>query len=104
MMLFLSRKNKRFRSPTSNRKVDGFSREKRRQRTREGISANLPPTARLTHKSRKPWRRAALNGRMMVQVRKFLFQRMAGAEGFEPSMAVPKTTALPLGYAPILKK
>tara|TARA_B110000438_G_scaffold299837_1_gene350827 strand:- start:1705 stop:1824 length:120 start_codon:yes stop_codon:yes gene_type:complete len=27
---------------------------------------------------------------------------MAGAEGFEPSMAVPKTAALPLGYAPIL--
>jgi len=27
---------------------------------------------------------------------------MAGAPGFEPGMAVPKTTALPLGYAPIM--
>jgi hypothetical protein len=26
---------------------------------------------------------------------------MAGALGFEPRMAVPKTAALPLGYAPI---
>ena len=26
---------------------------------------------------------------------------MAGALGFEPRMVVPKTTALPLGYAPI---
>ena len=25
---------------------------------------------------------------------------MAGALGFEPRMVVPKTTALPLGYAP----
>ena len=29
---------------------------------------------------------------------------MAGALGFEPRMQVPKTRALPLGYAPILKK
>ena len=28
---------------------------------------------------------------------------MAGALGFEPRMAVSKTAALPLGYAPILK-
>ena len=27
---------------------------------------------------------------------------MAGALGFEPRMPVPKTSALPLGYAPIL--
>tara|TARA_Y100000741_G_scaffold364938_1_gene357847 strand:- start:1327 stop:1446 length:120 start_codon:yes stop_codon:yes gene_type:complete len=27
---------------------------------------------------------------------------MAGALGFEPRMVVPKTTALPLGYAPNL--
>ena len=27
---------------------------------------------------------------------------MAGALGFEPRMAVPKTAALPLGYAPKL--
>ena len=27
---------------------------------------------------------------------------MAGALGFEPRMVVPKTTALPLGYAPKL--
>tara|TARA_B100001123_G_scaffold430561_1_gene550747 strand:- start:380 stop:517 length:138 start_codon:yes stop_codon:yes gene_type:complete len=27
---------------------------------------------------------------------------MAGALGFEPRMAVPKTAALPLGYAPRL--
>ena len=27
---------------------------------------------------------------------------LAGALGFEPRMAVPKTAALPLGYAPIL--
>tara|TARA_Y100001970_G_scaffold284119_1_gene400806 strand:+ start:546 stop:659 length:114 start_codon:yes stop_codon:yes gene_type:complete len=26
---------------------------------------------------------------------------LAGALGFEPRMAVPKTAALPLGYAPI---
>ena len=26
---------------------------------------------------------------------------MVGAAGFEPTMAVPKTAALPLGYAPI---
>jgi hypothetical protein len=26
---------------------------------------------------------------------------MAGALGFEPRMPVPKTSALPLGYAPI---
>ncbi len=26
---------------------------------------------------------------------------MAGALGFEPRIAVPKTAALPLGYAPI---
>ena len=25
---------------------------------------------------------------------------MAGVPGFEPGMAVPKTTALPLGYTP----
>ena len=30
----------------------------------------------------------------------FIF--LAGALGFEPRMVVPKTTALPLGYAPIL--
>ena len=29
---------------------------------------------------------------------------MAGALGFEPRMAVSKTAALPLGYAPIFKK
>ena len=28
---------------------------------------------------------------------------MAGALGFEPRMAVSKTAALPLGYAPMLK-
>ena len=28
---------------------------------------------------------------------------MAGALGFEPRMAVSKTAALPLGYAPILR-
>ncbi len=28
---------------------------------------------------------------------------MAGALGFEPRMAVSKTAALPLGYAPIIK-
>ena len=28
---------------------------------------------------------------------------MAGALGFEPRMAVSKTAALPLGYAPVLK-
>jgi hypothetical protein len=27
---------------------------------------------------------------------------MAGALGFEPRMPVPKTSALPLGYAPML--
>ena len=27
--------------------------------------------------------------------------KLAGALGFEPRMAVPKTAALPLGYAPI---
>ena len=27
---------------------------------------------------------------------------MAGGLGFEPRMPVPKTSALPLGYAPIL--
>ena len=27
---------------------------------------------------------------------------LAGALGFEPRMVVPKTTALPLGYAPLL--
>ena len=27
---------------------------------------------------------------------------MAGALGFEPRVPVPKTSALPLGYAPIL--
>tara|TARA_B100000214_G_scaffold371817_1_gene348901 strand:- start:554 stop:676 length:123 start_codon:yes stop_codon:yes gene_type:complete len=27
---------------------------------------------------------------------------MAGALGFEPRMQVPKTRALPLGYAPII--
>jgi hypothetical protein len=27
---------------------------------------------------------------------------LAGALGFEPRMAVPKTAALPLGYAPLL--
>jgi hypothetical protein len=31
----------------------------------------------------------------------FIF--LAGALGFEPRMAVSKTAALPLGYAPILK-
>tara|TARA_B100000424_G_scaffold119128_1_gene89930 strand:- start:1004 stop:1108 length:105 start_codon:yes stop_codon:yes gene_type:complete len=29
------------------------------------------------------------------------FIYLAGALGFEPRMAVPKTAALPLGYAPI---
>ena len=29
---------------------------------------------------------------------------MAGALGFEPRMAVSKTAALPLGYAPIFKR
>tara|TARA_Y100000591_G_scaffold322691_1_gene339408 strand:- start:398 stop:517 length:120 start_codon:yes stop_codon:yes gene_type:complete len=29
---------------------------------------------------------------------------LAGALGFEPRMAVSKTAALPLGYAPIIKK
>tara|TARA_Y100000816_G_scaffold201768_1_gene148401 strand:+ start:130 stop:240 length:111 start_codon:yes stop_codon:yes gene_type:complete len=28
---------------------------------------------------------------------------LAGALGFEPRMAVPKTAALPLGYAPFIK-
>ena len=28
---------------------------------------------------------------------------MAGALGFEPRMPVPKTSALPLGYAPIIE-
>tara|TARA_B110001452_G_scaffold7684_1_gene6841 strand:- start:704 stop:805 length:102 start_codon:yes stop_codon:yes gene_type:complete len=28
---------------------------------------------------------------------------MAGALGFEPRMAVSKTAALPLGYAPMLR-
>ena len=28
---------------------------------------------------------------------------MAGALGFEPRMVVSKTTALPLGYAPIIE-
>ncbi len=28
---------------------------------------------------------------------------MAGALGFEPRMAVSKTAALPLGYAPLLE-
>tara|TARA_B100001057_G_scaffold440107_1_gene473793 strand:+ start:1969 stop:2082 length:114 start_codon:yes stop_codon:yes gene_type:complete len=28
---------------------------------------------------------------------------LAGALGFEPRMAVSKTAALPLGYAPILR-
>ena len=27
---------------------------------------------------------------------------MAGAPGFEPGMPIPKTGALPLGYAPII--
>jgi hypothetical protein len=26
--------------------------------------------------------------------------KLVGAAGFEPTMAVPKTAALPLGYAP----
>tara|TARA_B100000508_G_scaffold134544_1_gene125374 strand:- start:325 stop:453 length:129 start_codon:yes stop_codon:yes gene_type:complete len=30
-----------------------------------------------------------------------MFIFLAGALGFEPRMVVPKTTALPLGYAPI---
>tara|TARA_B100000678_G_scaffold159338_1_gene133212 strand:- start:1476 stop:1622 length:147 start_codon:yes stop_codon:yes gene_type:complete len=30
------------------------------------------------------------------------FSYLAGALGFEPRMQVPKTRALPLGYAPIL--
>tara|TARA_B100000212_G_scaffold143669_1_gene108096 strand:- start:81 stop:194 length:114 start_codon:yes stop_codon:yes gene_type:complete len=29
---------------------------------------------------------------------------MAGALGFEPRMQVPKTRALPLGYAPIVSR
>ncbi len=28
---------------------------------------------------------------------------MVGAAGFEPTMAVPKTAALPLGYAPMYR-
>lgn len=28
---------------------------------------------------------------------------MVGVPGFEPGIAVPKTTALPLGYTPIMK-
>tara|TARA_R110002153_G_scaffold87317_6_gene216082 strand:- start:506 stop:757 length:252 start_codon:yes stop_codon:yes gene_type:complete len=28
-------------------------------------------------------------------------RKMAGAAGFEPAVAIPKTAALPLGYAPI---
>tara|TARA_A100001011_G_scaffold374528_1_gene435109 strand:+ start:3684 stop:3833 length:150 start_codon:yes stop_codon:yes gene_type:complete len=32
--------------------------------------------------------------------KEILFIFMAGALGFEPRMVVPKTTALPLGYAP----
>ena len=32
----------------------------------------------------------------------FFFINLAGALGFEPRMAVSKTAALPLGYAPIL--
>jgi hypothetical protein len=63
---------------TSGAKVDSFSRENARQRKTEGECANPLPTARLTHKGRKPWRRAALNGIMMVGFRKFLFQKMAG--------------------------
>ena len=33
---------------------------------------------------------------------KIVFSYLAGALGFEPRMAVPKTAALPLGYAPKL--
>ena len=33
-----------------------------------------------------------------------LYNDVAGAPGFEPGMAVPKTTALPLGYAPACGK
>ena len=31
----------------------------------------------------------------------FIFYKMAGAPGFEPGMPIPKTGALPLGYAPM---
>lgn len=30
--------------------------------------------------------------------------KVIGVEGFEPSMAVPKTAALPLGYTPVIFK
>ena len=33
---------------------------------------------------------------------KSIMLNLAGALGFEPRMAVPKTAALPLGYAPFL--
>ena len=37
---------------------------------------------------------------MMGNLRKNFTKKMVGAGGFEPPMPVPKTGALPLGYAP----
>jgi hypothetical protein len=34
----------------------------------------------------------------------YIYQYLSGVEGIEPSMLVPKTRALPLGYTPTGKK